>query len=108
MPQTIRLPCFRPAFFIIDNIGVGGLRRSKGVVGPPALRPFGEGSRRAHGKSKPLDTYEGDMARKALIILGMHRSGTSALAGSLSYLGIDLGSRLLGASHDNANGHSGK
>lgn len=32
-----------------------------------------------------------------IIILGMHRSGTSALAGVLGLLGVDLGARLLGA-----------
>ena len=32
-----------------------------------------------------------------LMVLGAHRSGTSALAGGLQRLGIDLGDNLLGA-----------
>jgi GT2 family glycosyltransferase len=32
---------------------------------------------------------------QALIVLGMHRSGTSALTGVLSWLGVDLGQQLL-------------
>lgn len=35
-----------------------------------------------------------DLGRHALITLGMHRSGTSALTGVLSHLGIQLGKRL--------------
>jgi len=33
--------------------------------------------------------------KKAIIILGMHRSGTSALTGVLNLLGVDLGTKLL-------------
>jgi hypothetical protein len=32
----------------------------------------------------------------AIIILGMHRSGTSAVSGSLAQLGLDFGSDLMG------------
>src|ERR1700722_11162766 len=38
---------------------------------------------------------------RAIIVLGMHRSGTSAFTGVLSLLGVDLGSRLLPASATN-------
>lgn len=41
----------------------------------------------------------------AVIVLGMHRSGTSALAGTLHHLGVDLGSRLMPASPDNPRGY---
>src|SRR5580700_7501855 len=34
----------------------------------------------------------------ALVVLGMHRSGTSALTGMLHHLGIALGDRLMPAS----------
>lgn len=37
---------------------------------------------------------------KALLVLGMHRSGTSALTGTLNLLGIDVGSSLLPANKD--------
>jgi hypothetical protein len=36
-----------------------------------------------------------------IVMLGMHRSGTSALAGALNYLGVDLGPTLLASSSDN-------
>jgi hypothetical protein len=41
----------------------------------------------------------------ALLVLGMHRSGTSAIAGALGVLGVPLGSRLLDAGPDNAGGY---
>ena len=34
---------------------------------------------------------------RAILILGMHRSGTSALAGLLARLGVELGNDLYGA-----------
>lgn len=44
------------------------------------------------------------MGQKAIIVLGMHRSGTSALAGILNLLGVDLGPDLLPAAPDNPKG----
>src|ERR1700690_93442 len=41
----------------------------------------------------------------ALVVLGMHRSGTSALTGMLHHLGVALGSRLMAASPDNPRGY---
>ena len=41
---------------------------------------------------------------KMLLILGMHRSGTSLLAGSCRLLGADLGGRMMEASQDNVMG----
>ena len=41
----------------------------------------------------------------ALVVLGMHRSGTSALAGVLSKTGYDLPKNLLPASFDNPKGY---
>ena len=41
----------------------------------------------------------------AVIVLGMHRSGTSALAGMLHHLGVDLGDQLMQASPDNPRGY---
>ena len=40
-----------------------------------------------------------------LLVLGMHRSGTSALARALALCGADIGVRLLGASAGNEAGH---
>lgn len=41
----------------------------------------------------------------ALIVLGMHRSGTSAVAGTCRRLGVDLGTRFLPYGDDNPHGH---
>jgi hypothetical protein len=40
-----------------------------------------------------------------VVVLGMHRSGTSALAGTLSLLGVDFGTNLIGANSGNPRGH---
>ncbi|MFN3326825.1 MAG: hypothetical protein ACK5AZ_25310 [Bryobacteraceae bacterium] len=55
-----------------------------------------------HGNEMP-----GSTSRRAtgLIVLGMHRSGTSALAGALSVLGANLGRRLLEPAQDNRLGY---
>ena len=45
------------------------------------------------------------MKKTCIIILGMHRSGTSALAGVLSLSGIDLGKDLMEGSKDNKKGY---
>ncbi len=41
---------------------------------------------------------------KAIIIIGMHRSGTSALTGMLQLAGVDLGSNLVPPADDNPKG----
>jgi hypothetical protein len=51
---------------------------------------------------RPSPNLEGSTA---VIVLGMHRSGTSALAGTLHHLGVELGERLMGASPDNPRGY---
>lgn len=43
--------------------------------------------------------------KNLVIVLGMHRSGTSALAGILSMSGIDFGSDLMPRSHENPKGY---
>lgn len=43
-------------------------------------------------------------SNRCLIVLGMHRSGTSAVAGVLSMLGADAGSSLMPAREDNPKG----
>lgn len=42
---------------------------------------------------------------RAVLVLGMHRSGTSVLARALASLGVYLGSRLLSGHSDNPKGH---
>ncbi|MCB0664872.1 MAG: hypothetical protein KDC80_03575, partial [Saprospiraceae bacterium] len=43
--------------------------------------------------------------RKCIMVLGMHRSGTSAMAGVLEYLGFNLGEDLMPASKFNPKGY---
>ena len=43
--------------------------------------------------------------RQAIIVAGMHRSGTSALTRVINILGADLPSNLLGSNHSNRQGH---
>jgi hypothetical protein len=45
------------------------------------------------------------MKQKVIIIVGMHRSGTSALTRVLNLLGVELGPDLLGAFPSNEKGH---
>ncbi|GAA5264547.1 hypothetical protein ACOSOMT5_P0971 [Acidiphilium sp. MT5] len=42
---------------------------------------------------------------EVIIVLGMHRSGTSAFAGALSLLGVDLGDDLMPGNFDNPKGY---
>lgn len=49
--------------------------------------------------SKPVDTR-----RRALLILGMHRSGTSAITRVVNLLGAKIGDRLVPPGHDNPSG----
>ncbi|HEX4083658.1 MAG TPA: hypothetical protein VHY22_02010, partial [Chthoniobacteraceae bacterium] len=57
----------------------------------------------------PPSQPPGKMARllnnRAIVVLGMHRSGTSAFTGLLSLLGVDLGPSLLAASSANEAGY---
>lgn len=46
-----------------------------------------------------------ESTRVCVLVLGMHRSGTSALTRILSLLGATLPARLLGASYQNPSGH---
>ncbi len=50
-------------------------------------------------------TTSGANRRKAVVVLGMHRSGTSALCGALGLLGVDFGRKLMPATSWNAKGH---
>ena len=42
--------------------------------------------------------------RKCILVLGMHRSGTSALSGALSKLNIDIGKDIMAAARENVKG----
>lgn len=43
-------------------------------------------------------------SRRMILVLGMHRSGTSAVAGTLAHLGVDFSERLVAATQDNPKG----
>ena len=45
------------------------------------------------------------VSRKAIVVLGMHRSGTSAVCGALDVLGVNFGQRLAPAAKDNEKGY---
>ncbi len=66
------------------------------------------GTRNWHelGKSDRRSTVSSQaVSRKAIVVLGMHRSGTSALCGALDVLGVNFGQRLAPATKDNEKGH---
>ena len=50
-------------------------------------------------------TSDKTSARRAIMVLGMHRSGTSVTAGVLHHLGFSLGAHLLDTAADNPTGY---
>lgn len=50
-------------------------------------------------------TLSAPSPRQVVVVLGMHRSGTSAVAGCLQRLGVDFGPRLMPANDDNPRGY---
>lgn len=60
----------------------------------------------AEETSSPLDNGEFSKNRNIVVVLGMHRSGTSAITRGLQELGIGLGDNLMGANpSDNPKGY---
>ncbi len=58
--------------------------------------------------TEPRETAEAASGRRpgtALVVLGMHRSGTSALAGTLAKIGCALPATLMGAQAENPRGY---
>lgn len=51
-----------------------------------------------------LAKLNGAASRQALLVLGMHRSGTSAFAGALNALGVPMGNHLMAPAVDNPKG----
>src|SRR5262245_21936381 len=65
-----------------------------------------EGNLRANESAKSANTQAlRNAATQALLVLGMHRSGTSALTRVLSCLGADLPKNILGPGPTNEAGH---
>ncbi|MDI3547538.1 MAG: hypothetical protein PWR10_1190 [Halanaerobiales bacterium] len=52
-----------------------------------------------------MQKKESPQSKKTVIVLGMHRCGTSMIAGVLNKLGINMGDKLLGKSPSNPLGH---
>ena len=55
-------------------------------------------------RREPQALAEKRMSKRMLMILGMHRSGTSLLAGSCALLGADMGGKMMDARQDNVMG----
>ena len=55
-------------------------------------------------KGRIVSATSPEFSRTAVIVLGMHRSGTSALAGVLSHLGCDLPATLMQGNESNPKG----
>lgn len=75
----------------------GGFPVRQGKVGTTALTQTSEQARAADPVQEPARST-------CVLVLGMHRSGTSALSGVLSMLGCDLPSNTMEASPANAKG----
>ena len=76
-----------------------GRRRSDGHTnGTPNRHELEKSNKRSTVSSQAV-------SRKAIVVLGMHRSGTSALCGALDVLGVNFGKRLAPATKDNEKGY---
>lgn len=81
------------------QIGPGGNGRSAvGPRNPPSKTLAGVPNQR-------LATPSRTGGRKAVVILGMHRSGTSALCGALGFMGVDFSKHLMPANDANIKGY---
>jgi len=74
------------------------------MAGSSASSP-GRAARRDSGSESRRLSLPHDSQRTALLILGMHRSGTSALTRILSLLGASLPLHLIGPMRGNETGH---
>ena len=76
----------------------------------PAKRQAGPGRRRkvatpTRMRERSMECKRQKELRVALVVLGMHRSGTSALAGALTFLGCDGPATPMKPTPDNAKGY---
>ncbi|MGO1118058.1 sulfotransferase [Rhodovibrionaceae bacterium A322] len=96
--QSAVRPSLRPALQRLYTPQIKPLEEALGWDLSDWLAPVPERTKSGRKKkTKPTD-------RQALFILGMHRSGTSALTRLCNLLGADLGSNLLPAQSDNERG----
>jgi GT2 family glycosyltransferase/glycosyltransferase involved in cell wall biosynthesis len=76
----------------------GRVRSDGHTNGASNLHELEKSNRRSTVSSQAL-------SRKAVVVLGMHRSGTSALCGALNLLGVDFGKHLMPADKWNPTGY---
>jgi hypothetical protein len=76
-------------------------RESQGRIAAFPCRVHSSLAAQRHGNAASL---RDDFTRQAVVVLGMHRSGTSAVAEALSFLGGRLPTRLMPAQPDNPRG----
>ncbi|PDQ17693.1 hypothetical protein CN311_28630 [Mesorhizobium sanjuanii] len=69
-------------------------------IATPALRAADKAAAKARASAKPVTAK-----RTCIMVLGMHRSGTSALTRAISLLGAELPKNMLGANPTNETGH---
>ncbi|TPM37560.1 hypothetical protein [Mesorhizobium sp. B2-3-4] len=60
---------------------------------------------KARAETTPADAKKSTARRTCIMVLGMHRSGTSALTRAISLLGAELPKNMLGANPTNPAGH---
>ncbi|MER8462629.1 glycosyltransferase [Mesorhizobium sp. M1396] len=86
-----------PASHRRDETGIDGMNKHPSPENTCDATPVDEPKAR---KAKPKATK-----RTCIMVLGMHRSGTSALTRAISLLGAELPKNLLGANPTNPTGH---
>jgi len=67
-------------------------------------KPPRKAERRRTGRSQPRPALT-QASRRALLVLGMHRSGTSAVTRVINLLGADIAHDLMAGRSDNPSGH---
>ena len=90
-------------------IGSPNLREGRHVPPPGSLVITMGSGLEADSEPSPVGSADGPVSqRRAVVVLGMHRSGTSALARMLSLLGLALPKNPMGPSRGNELGHWGE
>src|SRR3546814_8776754 len=112
-PRSTRTDTLFPYTTLFRSPHPTATARPRNGSPPSSAMPWGVESQAAPGRdpggtalpssNKPIP--EADGASTALVVLGMHRSGTSALANALAAAGADPGERLVPGSPGNETGH---
>src|SRR4029077_5584903 len=81
------------------------VRGAAAFVGSQRLRPEQAVSSSGDSKTAGSAVAQGGVRRRAILVLGMHRSGTSALTRLLALCGADLPQRLMAPNFANPKGY---